>query len=46
VSRCYELGASSYIKKPLGIPDLLKTVQAIKSYWLETVVFPAKTRVY
>lgn len=40
VTRCYELGASSYIKKPLGMDQLLKIAQALKTYWLEVIEFP------
>jgi len=32
--RCYELGANSYITKPNSFESLLKTVAALRSYWL------------
>jgi Response regulator containing a CheY-like receiver domain and an HTH DNA-binding domain len=34
--RCYELGANSYITKPNSFENLLKTVAALRSYWLQT----------
>jgi CheY-like chemotaxis protein len=34
--RCYELGANSYITKPNSFESLLKTVAAIRSYWMQT----------
>jgi len=40
IARCYELGASSYIKKPMGIDQLLKILDAFRRYWLEVVEFP------
>lgn len=32
--RCYELGANSYITKPNSFENLIKTVAAIRSYWI------------
>src|SRR4051812_39450607 len=40
IARCYDLGCNSYIKKPVGVGELLKVVQALKDYWLEVVEFP------
>lgn len=39
ISRCYDLGCNSYIKKPVGVAELAKAVQAVKDYWLEVVEF-------
>lgn len=41
INRCYALGANSYIKKPINFDDLLKVVEHIKSYWMQTVLLPA-----
>ncbi|HRO42700.1 MAG TPA: response regulator [Flavipsychrobacter sp.] len=38
--RCYELGANSYITKPNSFESLLKTVAALRSYWLHTTSVP------
>jgi CheY-like chemotaxis protein len=38
--RCYELGANSYITKPNNFESLLKTVAALRSYWMQTTSFP------
>lgn len=35
MKRCYELGANSYITKPNSFESLLKTVAAIRSYWMQ-----------
>lgn len=39
--RCYELGANSYITKPNSFEGLLKTVAALRSYWMYTTNIPA-----
>lgn len=38
--RCYELGANSYITKPNSFESLLKTVAALRSYWMHTSSIP------
>lgn len=38
--RCYELGANSYITKPNSFESLLKTVAALRSYWMHTTNIP------
>jgi two-component system response regulator len=40
MKRCYELGANSYITKPNSFESLLKTVAALRSYWVQTVEVP------
>lgn len=35
MKRCYELGANSYITKPNSFESLIKTVAALRSYWLQ-----------
>ena len=39
--RCYELGANSYITKPNDFESFIKTIAAIRSYWLQTTDIPA-----
>lgn len=41
MKRCYELGANSYITKPNSFENLIKTVAAVRSYWINTTCFPA-----
>jgi len=38
--RCYELGANSYITKPNNFDNLVKTIAAVRSYWLEMTNIP------
>lgn len=37
IKECYDLGANSYIVKPVGFDRLLSTVETIHSYWCRTV---------
>lgn len=41
IKRCYELGANSYVVKPLTFDDLLMVVENIRSYWFKTASIPA-----
>ena len=40
VRRCYELGANSYIVKPVSFDVLLNIIREIKNFWFNTVVLP------
>lgn len=40
VRRCYELGANSYIVKPVSFDGLLHIISEIKNFWFNTVVLP------
>lgn len=41
IKRCYELGANSYIVKPISFDALLKVVENIRSFWFQTASIPA-----
>jgi two-component system response regulator len=34
IMRCFELGANSYIRKPVDYESFMEAVQAVISYWL------------
>lgn len=38
--KCYELGANSYITKPNNFENLIKTIHAVRNYWLDTSKTP------
>lgn len=38
--RSYDLGAASFITKPVTFPELVKVVQSIGRYWFEIVEVP------
>lgn len=40
INRCYELGANTYVVKPVGFENLVKTVEDIRSYWFSTAQIP------
>ena len=40
IDLCYNLGANSYISKPLSFAQLIAFVKAFDDYWFQTVVLP------
>jgi CheY-like chemotaxis protein len=42
ICRSYDLGASSYITKPVTFDGLVKVMQAIGRYWFEIVELPVR----
>ena len=38
--RAYELGATSYIVKPVGLPELVHAVTLMRNYWLGLIEVP------
>ncbi len=38
IKQCYELGADSYIAKPVSINGLFRAIEMLKNYWFEIVV--------
>lgn len=40
VKRCYELGANTYVVKPVSYDALLKFVENIRSYWFNVATIP------
>jgi two-component system, response regulator len=42
VSLAYELGANSFIVKPLRFDALVKVIRIILAYWLQVVALPGK----
>jgi DNA-binding response OmpR family regulator len=41
IERAYELGANSYLVKPVGYENLTDTIQTIRKYWVENNLFPS-----
>lgn len=44
VKSCYELGASTYIQKPVDFEGLIGAVQRIKEYWFEIALLPGEKK--
>jgi CheY-like chemotaxis protein len=40
IKKCYELGANTYIVKPISFEGLREVVSAIRSYWMDTATIP------
>jgi two-component system response regulator len=40
VRRAYQLGASSYLFKPLGLPEFVSAATLIRNYWLGLIEVP------
>ena len=40
IKRCYELGANTYVVKPVSFEALLKVVDDIREYWFSTASIP------
>jgi CheY-like chemotaxis protein len=40
INRCYELGASTYIQKPVDFNGLVHVAKQIRSYWLTMALLP------
>jgi len=42
ILKCYDLGASCYISKPVGFDDFLKVVRSMEDFWFTVVKMPPK----
>lgn len=40
VKACYELGANTYIQKPVDFDGLINAIQQLKEYWFEIALLP------
>lgn len=40
VQECYDLGASTYIQKPVDFDQLIKAIGRIKEYWFSVALLP------
>ena len=40
IKRCYDLGANTYVVKPVTFDDLSKVVEEIRQYWFTTAAIP------
>lgn len=42
IAECLRLGANSFVVKPVGVAPLITTLQALETYWLDTVAQPTE----
>jgi two-component system response regulator len=40
VKACYELGANTYIQKPVDFDGLIAAIRRLKEYWFEIAILP------
>lgn len=40
VNGCYELGANTYIQKPVDFDGLISAIRRLKEYWFEIAILP------
>ena len=40
IEGCYQMGANSYVKKPVDLEGFMQSVQRLKDYWFEVVILP------
>jgi two-component system response regulator len=45
IDRCYQLGANSYICKPIHLTEILSTAERFMAYWSDCVRLPSRRRV-
>ena len=40
IEKCYQLGANSYIQKPVGFEGFINAITKLKEYWFEISILP------
>jgi two-component system response regulator len=40
IKACYQLGANTYVQKPVSFEGLIEAIQRLKSYWFEFALLP------
>jgi CheY-like chemotaxis protein len=40
IEKCYQMGANSYIMKPVDLDGFMRAIQLLKNYWFEIVILP------
>jgi CheY-like chemotaxis protein len=40
IRRCYELGANTYVVKPVSFEGLIRVINEIRGYWMEVASIP------
>ncbi|GGY59896.1 response regulator [Marinobacter zhanjiangensis] len=46
IAACYDLGASSYVVKPVSYEELLEITRSLTHYWSRTTVLPGQSKYY
>ena len=40
IEKCYQMGANSYVKKPVDLEGFLQAIQRLTDYWFGVVILP------
>jgi len=40
IEECYDLGANTYIQKPVKLDSLFEAIQKLKDYWFQIAILP------
>jgi CheY-like chemotaxis protein len=40
IQNCYQMGANTYVQKPVSFEGLIEAIQRLKSYWFEFALLP------
>lgn len=43
IDECYQLGANTYIQKPVDLDGLFAAIQRLKDYWFEIALLPKES---
>ena len=44
IEDCYEMGANSYVQKPVNLAGYMEAIQRMKDYWFKVVIIPSPNR--
>ncbi len=42
IAECYQVGANSYVQKPVDLQGFVEAIQKLKDYWFEIVILPGE----
>ena len=43
INRCYDMGASTYIQKPVSFEGLTQAIRTMRDYWFGIAILPSKS---
>lgn len=44
IEDCYEMGANSYVQKPVTLQGYMEAIQRMKDFWFDIVIIPSQTQ--
>ncbi len=42
IDHCYQIGANTYIQKPVSFDGLIEAIKRLKEYWFEVAILPRR----